>query len=255
MCQPTEINVFNGLVPQPECQKCVAVGTEVTSRPPRRSRRAAFPHRAPVEGQTRPAFGAWAPVPIRGLRPSGTCWFRLCVRGMRWPLPFLRPFPPHSPSSACRPTLFEASSVLYSRPTPPTFRSGFGSSPSRTDPGPPRRLRAAGGLPGSDTILDGSNWTPAEPSQNGPAHVACGSSQCLGLHDIEFFRAQYNPRRLAVYASRPSSPTTPQHSLPGGRYPLPEPDFHRLDRASFAWRTRTNSQTGRGLVAAVMCAY
>ena len=31
----------------------------------------------------------------------------------------------------------------------------------------------------------------------------------------------------------------PQHSLPGGRYPLPGPDFHRLDRASFAWRTRT----------------
>src|SRR3954453_11867485 len=144
----------------------VAVGTEVTSRPPRRSRRAAFPHRAPVEGQTRPAFGAWAahPVPVRGLRPSGTCRFPRCVRGMRWPSPFLRPFPPRSPSSARRPTLFEASSVLCSRPTPPTFRFGFGSSPSRTNPGPPRRLRAAGGLPGSDTILDGSNWsqTPVE---------------------------------------------------------------------------------------------
>src|SRR3954453_20237305 len=124
----------------------VAVGTEVTSRPPRRSRRAASPHRAPVEGQTRPAFGAWAahPVPVRGLRPSGTCRFRLCVRGMRWPLPFLRPaaFPPRSPSSARRPTLFEASSVLCSRPTPHTFRSSFGSSPFRTDPGPPERLRA-----------------------------------------------------------------------------------------------------------------
>ena len=146
----------------------VAVGTGVTSCPPRRSRRAAFPHRAPVEGQTRPAFGAWAahPVPVRGLRPSGTCRFRRCVRGMRWPLPFLRPaaFPPRSPPPACRPALFEASSVLCSRPTPPTFRSGFGSSPSRTDPGPPWRLRAAGGLPGSDTILDGSNWsqTPVE---------------------------------------------------------------------------------------------
>jgi hypothetical protein len=33
----------------------------------------------------------------------------------------------------------------------------------------------------------------------------------------------------------------PQHSLPGGRYPLPGPDFHRLDRASFAWRTQTGS--------------
>ena len=35
----------------------------------------------------------------------------------------------------------------------------------------------------------------------------------------------------------------PQHSLPGGRYPLPGPDFHRLDRASFAWRTRTDSNS------------
>ena len=34
----------------------------------------------------------------------------------------------------------------------------------------------------------------------------------------------------------------PQHSLPGGRYPLPGPDFHRLDRASFAWRTQTASE-------------
>ena len=101
-------------------------------------------------------------------------------------LPSTAAFPPRSPPSARRPTLFEASSVLCSRPTPPTFRSGFGSSPSRTDPGPPGRLRAAGGLPGSDTILDGSNWsqTPVErrSSQNGPAHVACGGSQRLGLH-------------------------------------------------------------------------
>jgi hypothetical protein len=125
----------------------VAVGAGVTSCPPRRSRRAAFPHRAPVEGQTRPAFGAWAahPVPVRGCRPSGTCGFRLCVRSMSWPLPFLRPaaFPPRSPPPACRPVLFEASSVLCSRPTPHTFRSGFGSSPFRTGPGSLWRLRAA----------------------------------------------------------------------------------------------------------------
>ena len=105
------------------------------------------PHRAPVEGRTRPAFGAWAahPVPVRGLRPSGTCQFRHCVRGMRWSLPFLRPtaFPPRSPPPACRPVLFEASSVLYGRPTPHTFRSGFGSSPFRSGPGSPWRLRAA----------------------------------------------------------------------------------------------------------------
>ena len=36
-----------------------------------------------------------------------------------------------------------------------------------------------------------------------------------------------------MYASPWSSPSTSQHSLPGGRYPLPGPDFHRLELASF----------------------
>src|SRR5208283_3330973 len=45
------------------------------------------------------------------------------------------------------------------------------------------------------------------------------------------------PHTIAVYASPLPSPAAPQHSLAGGRYPLPAPDFHRLDRTSFAWRT------------------
>src|SRR5713101_2200244 len=40
------------------------------------------------------------------------------------------------------------------------------------------------------------------------------------------------PHTIAVYASPWSSPPTAQHSLPGGRYPLPGPVFHRLDHAS-----------------------
>jgi hypothetical protein len=35
----------------------------------------------------------------------------------------------------------------------------------------------------------------------------------------------------------PAVPTTTQHSLAGARYGLPAPVFHRLDRASFSWRT------------------
>ena len=49
------------------------------------------------------------------------------------------------------------------------------------------------------------------------------------------------PQMITVYASPWSSPSPTQHSLPGGRYPLPGPDFHRLDRASFAWRTANPS--------------
>jgi hypothetical protein len=32
-------------------------------------------------------------------------------------------------------------------------------------------------------------------------------------------------------------PTNTQYSLPGARYGLPGPVFHRQDHASFAWRT------------------
>src|SRR5262249_53059255 len=47
------------------------------------------------------------------------------------------------------------------------------------------------------------------------------------------------PHAIAVYASQPLSPAATQHSLPSGRYSLLGPDFHRLDRASFAWRTHS----------------
>src|SRR5512139_990237 len=47
------------------------------------------------------------------------------------------------------------------------------------------------------------------------------------------------PHPIAVYASRPLSPVATQHSLPSGRYSLLGPDFHRQDRASFAWRTHS----------------
>src|SRR5215831_7968722 len=47
------------------------------------------------------------------------------------------------------------------------------------------------------------------------------------------------PHAIAVYASQPPSPVATQHSLPSGRYPLLGPDFHRLDRTSFSWRTHS----------------
>src|SRR5262249_36310430 len=55
------------------------------------------------------------------------------------------------------------------------------------------------------------------------------------------------PHAIAVYASQPTSPLTTQHSLPSGRYSLLGPDFHRLDRTSFAWRTHsiTSSASAR----------
>ena len=52
------------------------------------------------------------------------------------------------------------------------------------------------------------------------------------------FRGSFpHPTHLLCPLRRGLSPSTTQHALPGWRYPLPGPDFHRLDRASFAWRT------------------
>src|ERR1700750_989331 len=53
------------------------------------------------------------------------------------------------------------------------------------------------------------------------------------------------PHAIAVYASRPPSPVATQHSLPSGRYSLLGPDFHRLDRTSFAWRTHSITSFAR----------
>src|SRR5215469_8765248 len=54
------------------------------------------------------------------------------------------------------------------------------------------------------------------------------------------------PHTIAVYASQPPSRGATQHSLPSGRYSLLGPDFHRLDRTSFSWRTlgRIEARTG-----------
>jgi hypothetical protein len=38
-----------------------------------------------------------------------------------------------------------------------------------------------------------------------------------------------------------------QHSLPSGRYSLLGPDFHRLDRTSFAWRTHSITSSARAI--------
>src|SRR5512138_2571457 len=53
------------------------------------------------------------------------------------------------------------------------------------------------------------------------------------------------PHAIAVYASQPLSPVATQHSLPSGRYSLLGPDFHRLDRTSFAWRTHSITSSAR----------
>src|SRR5713226_6802130 len=63
------------------------------------------------------------------------------------------------------------------------------------------------------------------------------------MYDLSWLNP--TPHAIAVYASQPLSPVSTQHSLPSGRYSLLGPDFHRLDRTSFAWRTYSITSSAR----------
>ncbi len=103
---------------------------------------------------------------VRRLAASGTCRFRLCVRGMRRGSPSLRPaaFPPPSPppihDRLCSrlPRYYAAVRLL---------RPACAASPDRAShpgPRPPTWSWAARGLPGSDVFRSSVMWssTPAE---------------------------------------------------------------------------------------------
>src|SRR5438128_4709783 len=63
------------------------------------------------------------------------------------------------------------------------------------------------------------------------------------MYDLSWLNP--TPHAIAVYASQPLSPVATQHSLPSGRYSLLGPDFHRLDRTSFSWRTHSITSSAR----------
>jgi len=63
------------------------------------------------------------------------------------------------------------------------------------------------------------------------------------MYDLSWLNP--TPHAIAVYASQLLSPAATQHSLPSGRYSLLGPDFHRLDRTSFAWRTHSITSSAR----------
>ena len=140
--------------------------------------------------------------------------------------------------------LFACRSTVWTRPTPPAFLIGYARS---SFPARPGAFTTAGGrrsprfrrVPAlRDVASDPGRATGpciAAPHML-PSAVATASAPATSR--ISWLNP--TPHKIAVYASPWSSPSTPQHSLPGGRYPLPGPDFHRLERASFAWRTATS---------------
>ena len=121
---------------------------------------------------------------------------------------------------------------------------GFGSSPSRCGPGrpyglwpgvrPPRFRRVPFVRDGVFDLGRASAPRIAAPHMLPSAVSTASASARLCLT-----RLNSPPHTIAVYASSSPSPAGTQHSLPGGCYPLPGPNFHRLEHASFAWRTGT----------------
>jgi hypothetical protein len=113
---------------------------------------------------------------------------------------------------------------------------GYGSSPSRCGPGgaspsrrSPRFRRRNPFL--RDVVFDPGRATV--PRIMVPHVLPSTLLTASASANFELSWLNRIPRRIAVYASRPPSPTTPQHSLPGARYGLPGPVLHRQDRASF----------------------
>ena len=158
-----------------------------------------------------------------------------------------RPFPPHPPPPLIT-ALFGASSVLRAHPTPHPFPDGLPLG-TRHGPGSPGRLRAGWGLPGSDgfrsCVMGLQPRQSVSASHNGAHMLPSALSTASASAGFCLSRLNSPPRTIAVYASRGSSPSAPQHSLPSARYGLLGPDLHRLDPASFAWRTDSSASFAR----------
>lgn len=143
-----------------------------------------------------------------------------------------------------------ASSVLRARPTPRLFPDGFGFRL-------PIAVRCAGARAGQvrsplvrrfpfarDGVFD--HGRASAPRMAAPHMLPSTILTASASTDFGFSRLNSPPHAIAVDASRRSSPPAPQHSLPSARYGLLGPDFHRLETASFAWRTSVTVNPGAG---------
>src|SRR5271168_2540150 len=86
-----------------------------------------------------------------------------------------------------------------------------------------------------DVVFD--HGRASAPRLTGPHMLPSTSSNVSASATFCLSRLNSTPHTIAVYASRPPSPATTQHSLPGARYGLPGPVSHRQDHASLTWRT------------------
>src|SRR5208337_4870992 len=155
--------------------------------------------------------------------------------------------PEHRPSSAIPPTEPPSLHALRRRSSRPCSGASQvlrGSSDSSPVPRQ-RRLLAFLPRPGIAAATAGQTRSPrfrrdpfvrdvfsdhgraSVPRMTGPHMLPSTFLTVSASASIWLSRLNSTPHTIAVYASQPPSPTTTQHSLPGARYGLPEPVFHR----------------------------
>src|SRR5215469_1875740 len=128
--------------------------------------------------------------------------------------------PSTTSAAADQTALFGASQVLCSRPTPRLFHGSYASSASYRGPGPPWRLRARRGLPGSvcapfvrDVAIDpGRASAPRVAVPHILPSTMCTASAPT-LSPISWLIP--TPHTIAVYAPKKLSGHGPLHALPG----------------------------------------
>ena len=163
----------------------VAVGTGLAASPPRRSRRAAFPHRAPVSGNTVAPFEVWVTYAVTQQDRAGTCatLVRFCARcAFSQPVsPRPDAFPPSAPPPIARPCS-RTSSVLCICPTSRDRASPASVlRPSRRGPAGHSPAGQSRDLPGSDAFLCSvmCSPTPAERQPLAWRDRTCCLRRCL----------------------------------------------------------------------------
>jgi hypothetical protein len=184
----------------------VAVGTRVTSRPPHRSVRAAFPHTAPTSGPTA--------NPRRMLTSAGVTVSRFCARRVLcWPAFPLVAALGSTDSATDRSVLFAgftATTAASDFPRPCII--GFGSSPSRCGPPASSGDGQTRDLPASDTILLRviCSSTPAGRQHLAYRYCSCcvrlkGQPPPPAIRVISWLN--HTPHAIVVYASWPPLPS------------------------------------------------